>query len=127
MLRYLKTLPEPIIPCKHYELFISSLKEKVSESDVEASIVAFQHSLMAINSPNRDALLYLLDLLAVLSSRSETNYMTSARLVAVFQPSLLSKEPQEMTAKDHKLAASVMVFLVEHQDRFLIGPKRHRC
>ncbi|MAD84229.1 MAG: hypothetical protein CL912_14795 [Deltaproteobacteria bacterium] len=39
----------------------------------------------------------------------------------LFQSSLLSKEPQSITAEDHELAASVMVFMVENQDHFLIG------
>ena len=70
---------------------------------------------------NRQLLIYLLDLLAVFASKSATNLMTSERLVAAFQPSLLSRPPSEMSAEDHTRAADTMVFMVENQDNFLIG------
>lgn len=47
--------------------------------------------------------------------------MTSQRLVAAFQPALLSRPPSEMSAVDHVLASDTMIFMVENQDHFLIG------
>lgn len=47
--------------------------------------------------------------------------MTSGRLVAAFQPLLLSRPTSEMSAEDHTRAAETMVFMVENQDNFLIG------
>ncbi|PVH79475.1 Rho GTPase activation protein [Cadophora sp. DSE1049] len=121
VLRYLKTMPEPVIPFDRYEPFISCLGGDVDAKDTITSIAEFQDCIINLPALHRHLLLYLLDLLAVFASKSDTNRMTSSRLVAVFQPSLLSKEPQSMTAEDHELAASVMVFMVENQDHFLIG------
>ena len=39
--------------------------------------------------------------------------MTSDRLVAVFQPSLLSLQPDKMSIEEHQIAHQVMVFLIE--------------
>ena len=121
VLRYLKTLPEPVIPFDRYSLFIACLSNDANAKDTMTSIAEFQDCVVNLPPLNRQLLLYLLDLLAVFASKSDKNHMTSSRLVAVFQPSLLSKEPQSMTAEDHELAASVMVFMVENQDHFLIG------
>ncbi|KAH6714433.1 Rho GTPase activation protein [Leptodontidium sp. MPI-SDFR-AT-0119] len=121
LLRYLKTLPQSVIPFDHYEQFVSCLEENDETRDPMTSISAFQKSTIDLPPLSRQLLLYLLDLLAVFASKSDENHMTSTRLVAVFQPSLLSKEPQSMTAEDHERAALVMVFMVENQDHFLIG------
>jgi hypothetical protein len=43
------------------------------------------------------------------------------RIVAAFQPVLLSRTPSEMSAADHMLVVMTMIFLVENRDQFLIG------
>ena len=42
--------------------------------------------------------------------------MSIERLVAAFQPALLSRIPSAMSAEDHVLAAKTMVFMVENYD-----------
>ncbi|KAL2072074.1 hypothetical protein VTL71DRAFT_11417 [Oculimacula yallundae] len=126
LLRYLKTLPQPVIPFDHYEAFISCLTSGsddaiVYEESLATRIKAFQGSVSNLPPLHRQLLLYLLDLLAVFSAKADVNLMTSARLVAVFQPSLLSKQPHLMTADDHDQAAQAMIFMVENQYNFIIG------
>ncbi|KAH7407222.1 Rho GTPase activation protein [Cadophora sp. MPI-SDFR-AT-0126] len=123
LLRYLKTLPQPVIPFEHYEQFISCLGGDEDAKDPEISIAEFQDCFANLPPLHRQLLIYLLELIAVFASKSDTNLMTTSRLIAVFQPSLLSKEPQSMTAEDHELAASAVVFMVENLDHFLIGAR----
>jgi GTPase-activating protein SAC7 len=130
LLRYLKTLPEPVIPWSEYAAFTAPLRltwipgvfpYEMSMEDHRVAVVAYQRCIVAMASLNRQLLLYLLDLLAVFASKADLNQMTPARLVAHFQPGLLAKPPAEMTVEDHEVAALVMVFLIENQDNFLIG------
>jgi len=114
LLRYLKLLPEPAIPFVFYEQFTGILEQDL---DVTATIQAFQEVIRLIPVLNRQLLLYLLDTFAALTPFQ--NLMTTERLVATFQPALLSRVPSGMSAEDHILAAKVMVFMTENQDDFL--------
>ena len=84
VLRYLKTLPEPVIPFDCYSLFIACLSRDAATKDTMTSIAEFQDCVINLSPLNRQLLLYLLDLLAVFASKSQINHMTSSRLVAVF-------------------------------------------
>ncbi|KAG0645569.1 Rho-GTPase-activating 5 [Hyphodiscus hymeniophilus] len=119
-LRYLKLLPEPVIPSNLYEQFTAAINDEDSFDEAK-SIKALQEKLTYLPPLNRQLLLYLLDILAVFASKSEVNGMTSKRLVAAFQPALLSKPPREMSAEDHVRAADTMEFMVHNQDHFWIG------
>ena len=128
MLRYLKLLPEPIVPYALYDQFASVLPADTTERenldyDQEGlpAIRRFQQLVTEMPPLNRMLLLYLLDTLAVFASKADQNLMTSQRLVAAFQPALLSREPSAMSADDHVRAADTMIFMVENQDHFLIG------
>jgi hypothetical protein len=120
LLRYLKLLPEPVIPFNTYEQFTAAVDSEV-DLNFDQRIATLQGLVTTLLSLNRQLLLYLLDLLAVFASKSETNFMTSQRLVAAFQPSLLSRPPSEMSADDHTRASDKMVFMMENQNYFLIG------
>jgi RhoGAP domain len=88
--------------------------------DVTATIQAFREVIHLTPVLNRQLLLYLLDSLAVFDCHSDQNLMTTERLVAAFQPALLSRVPSAMSAEDHILAAEIMVFMTENQDHFLV-------
>ncbi|KAI3325590.1 Rho GTPase activation protein [Xylariaceae sp. AK1471] len=134
LLRYLKTLPEPVVPYAMYDKFVTALtatSEDATESralfpdaDREKTdeLVSKMQQLMREMPPlNRQLLLYLLDLLAVFAAKSNVNGMTAARLTACFQPAILSSPPPNMNAEAHRLAAEIVVFLIEKQDYGLIG------
>jgi len=70
------------------------------------------NSLVAAIPPlNRQLMLYILDLISVFSSHSRKNRMTKKRIVAAFQPSLLSGPPGTMETEDYELAAQIVILL----------------
>ena len=132
LLRYLKLLPEPVIPFDLYDRFTAAIEDELppdyafnhvlpDDFNISKVIAKFQQATFSLPPLNRQLLLYLLDLLAVFASKSDRNHMTSPRIVAAFQPAFLSRPPSEMSASDHLLAAETMIFMVENQDHFLIG------
>lgn len=129
LLRYLQRLSESIIPVTMYEAFQNPLKphqEKLSASppfDNELIISEYQKRISLLIPISRVLLLYLLDVLAVFASRSEINKMTSARLAAVFQPSILSPvKAGDNFIEDEisrRLSTDVLIFLIENQDHLM--------
>lgn len=130
LLRYLKLLPEPIIPYNCYKNFTSTYEELISarctdgecdwtqlDGQTKSRLLETIHlALEETPVVNRHLLLYLLDLLQACVRRSNHNLMTSDRLVAVFQPSFLSLRPDEMSIEEHQIAHQVMVFMIETLD-----------
>jgi GTPase-activating protein SAC7 len=120
-----------VIPYAFYDIFTSILGPTVYENDegydrdafsIDVAISALQQYITEIPPLNRQLLLYLLDIAAVFAYKSGENRMTSARIVAAFQPSLLAREASVgMSVLDHVRAADALVFMIENQDHFLIG------
>ncbi|KFY33816.1 hypothetical protein V494_07296, partial [Pseudogymnoascus sp. VKM F-4513 (FW-928)] len=124
--RYLNQLPEPIVPLDLYDRFRAPLRsvmgqEVVSPEDTNAIIQTYQQLITELPPLNRQLLLYILDLLAVFSSKSDENRMDSANLAAIFQPGMLSHPQHDMAPEEYHLNQNVLVFLIENQDHFLIG------
>ncbi|KAJ0126118.1 Uncharacterized protein HZ326_30778 [Fusarium oxysporum f. sp. albedinis] len=123
LLRYLKSLPEPIIPYHHYNSFVDELgffidRELTPEESSQALELAIK---LVIDMPplNRQLLLYILDMLHVFADKSAVNKMTALRLVSSFQPSILSGPPDKMDAKAHHVSASVAMLLVSYETEVL--------
>lgn len=124
--RYLNQLPEPIVPLDLYDRFRAPLRsvmgqEVVSPEDTNGIIQTYQQLITELPPLNRQLLLYILDLLAVFSSKSDENRMDSANLAAIFQPGMLSHPQHDMAPEEYHLNQNVLVFLIENQDHFLIG------
>lgn len=68
---------------------------------------------------NGQLLLYILDLLAVFAENSTQNLMPAANLAAIFQPGLISHPDHDMDPQEYRVCQEVLIFLIEHQDRFL--------
>ena len=135
--RYLNQLPEPIVPLDAYEKFRDPLRghqvQAVGDMEAEAqvqpggdfdhnqAILTFQRLITELPPLNRQLLLYILDLLAVFSSKSEINRMTSRNLASIFQPGMLSHPKDDMTPQEYRLSQDVVIFLIDNQDSFLIG------
>lgn len=64
-------------------------------------------------------MLYILDLLAVFAEGSTQNLMPATNLAAIFQPGLLSHPNHDMNPQEYKVSQEVLIFLIQHQDRFL--------
>jgi GTPase-activating protein SAC7 len=130
VLRYLKCLPEPVIPYEYYDQFARKFQEELqtlpdgrifNRNTHDSLIKDFQRNITKLPSLSRQLLLYLLDMLAVFASKSNLNKMECSRLVSVFHPAILSQRPQKMDEAEHRLAQDVVIFLVDNQDNFLIG------
>ncbi|RSL49573.1 hypothetical protein CEP54_012373 [Fusarium duplospermum] len=118
-LRYLKSLPEPIIPYDCYGGFMEGLtpyidRELTEEESAEALEVATRLIDM-MPSLNRDLLAYVLDILSVFASRARFTKMTDLRLISVFQPSIISGPPDEMDAEAHHVTTGVAMMLLKHE------------
>ena len=131
LLRYLLRSPEPVVPLEKYQAFQDPLRpycssplESITPEDPEAAIVGYQRQILLLPNLSRHLLLYLLDMLAVFASKSETNSMTSTRLAAIFQPAILSPvrvgEDFIEESNSRRLSQDVVTFLIENQDHFLI-------
>ncbi|KAK5722215.1 GTPase activating protein (GAP) for Rho1p [Elasticomyces elasticus] len=136
ILRYLLQLPEPIIPLSFYERFRNPLRTLhvaadgpgqanflllPAHSELEAVVKDWQGCIAELAPLRRQALLYLLDMLAVFAFRADTNAMTTQRLAALFQPGILAHPQHTLSRVEVKLSQAVLTQLIENQDSFLIG------
>lgn len=134
---YLKRLPEPVIPHGFDSKFTAILGPTIYENDegydrdafsTELAVSTLQQYIIEIPPLSREPPPPPpppLDLVAVFASNSDTNKMTSARIVAAFQPRLLAREASVgMSVLDHVRAADTLVFMIENQDNFLTGVPR---
>ncbi|KAG6070204.1 hypothetical protein E4U16_007096 [Claviceps sp. LM84 group G4] len=132
--RYLNDLPEPVVPLDLYEKFRDPLRgatkqvlgdaegpQLVDNFDELAAIRKYQQLITELPPLNRQLLLYILDLLAVFSAKSDENRMNSQNLAAIFQPGMLSHPHHAMAPEEYRLNQCVLIFLIENQDHFLIG------
>jgi hypothetical protein len=133
--RYFNQLPEPIIPLEFYDHFRNPIRnhqsqavgpmegQSPSEGDfsVGEAIITYQGLIKQLPPLNRQLLLYILDLLAVFASKADQNKMTTPNLAAIFQPGILSHPTHDMAPSEYRLSQDVLIFLIEHQDHFLIG------
>jgi len=119
--RYLNLLPEPIIPLDFYNRFRDPLTVQPEKFTAAEAIKIYQRLISELPPLNRQLLLYILDLLAVFASKSELNRMNAENLAAIFQPGLISHPSHEMAPQAYKLSQDVLVFLINHQDHFLLG------
>jgi hypothetical protein len=133
--RYLNQLPEPIVPLEFYDKFRAPLRDSVKRVlgdteaqegqliegfDVESAIKIYKQLMLQLPAYNGQLLLYILDLLAVFASKAEFNRMTAANLAAIFQPGLLSHPSHALAPPEYRLSQEVLVFLIDHQDHFLL-------
>ncbi|KAK3655202.1 GTPase activating protein (GAP) for Rho1p [Elasticomyces elasticus] len=136
ILRYLLQLPEPIIPFSFYERFRNPLRAfhvaadgpgqgevLLSRTDLELELIAkdWQGCSADLAPLRRQALLYMLDMLAVFASLAGINAMTTQRLAALFQPGILAHPQHTLSRTEVNLSQAVLVHLIEYQDSFLIG------
>ncbi|KAI3343867.1 hypothetical protein F4824DRAFT_494124 [Ustulina deusta] len=132
--RYLNDLPEPVVPLDLYERFRDPLrghtKQAVGDNegtqlldnfDQQDAVGKYQELIKELPPLNRQLLLYILDLLAVFAAKSDENRMTAQNLAAIFQPGMLSHPQHAMAPEEYRLNQCVIIFLIEHQDHFLIG------
>lgn len=132
LLRYLKCLPDPVIPSAfyqrfrnpilHYKTIVQNASEALvmsEEQEHSKVILAFQKAILELPSLNRQLLLYLLDLFAVFTIRRDKSRVTAQTLAFIFRPGIVLRPTLELA--EHEIGQDVLVFLIENQDHFLIG------
>ena len=110
--RYLKSLPEPIIPFEVYDKF--RLIYLSYEHDPTELLIQYRAFIEELPVLNQYVLLYLLDLLHYFSRRSAQNLMTSSNLAAIFHPNLLYTPEHELEPSEFYLSQLVIQFLIAH-------------
>lgn len=129
LLRFLLRLPEPIIPLRMYEAFQEPVQANkqypINAIFNNQAIRKYQEQFALLPPYLRQLLLYLLDLLAVFASKSESNNLTAERLATIFQPAILSpvRAGEEFVEESayRKLSRAILTYLIKHQESFLVG------
>ncbi|TLD26935.1 hypothetical protein PspLS_05195 [Pyricularia sp. CBS 133598] len=135
LLRYLKALPEPVIPYARYEELVGIMQptvaaamsaedqthEEEGQSRSDCTLPLVIDFVVRLPPLNRHILLYLLDALAAFAYSKHDNNMTAHRLVALFQPCILAGPPATMDADAYHVAAQIAVYLIDNQDSFLVS------
>ncbi|KAK3299726.1 Rho GTPase activation protein [Chaetomium fimeti] len=126
LLRFLKSLPESVIPRANYERFRTTLgsfanpNSALDEAQEKECASRAQELCVALPAVNRALLFYILDLMDVFSYHSDVNGVTAERLAATFQPSLLSGPPNVMDGEAHNAAIEVIALLIRLASRDLL-------
>ncbi|GBC02625.1 hypothetical protein RclHR1_04710013 [Rhizophagus clarus] len=115
--RYLNHLPDPVIPHQWYEQFRSVHD---TYGNTHKRVHHYQKLIAKLPKENQHLLLYILDLLAVFSSKSGQNLMSAKNLASIFQPGILSHPDHDMAPEEYKLSQEVLEFLIDYQNYFLM-------
>jgi hypothetical protein len=117
IIRYVKSLPDPIVPGAYYHRFSRVL---IEQPLVEQQVKLYRHLITEIPPLNRQLLLYILDMLAVIVSKSDENHVSGAALTEQFRSGIL-RNPQVGDLAHVGIEVNVIDFLIANQDSFLIG------
>lgn len=112
------TRQEPIIPYNLFKNFCRVLER--GDLDLDTKIGRYRTLIKSCPQANQYVLLYILDLLALFKHHQAKNKMTAQNLAIVFQPSILNL-PNLTSKSEHTLAVSVIEFLINYQDSFVLG------
>ncbi|KAG9098480.1 hypothetical protein FS749_003709 [Ceratobasidium sp. UAMH 11750] len=118
--RYLTQMPEPVIPNEQYHSFRAALFKQ--PRDVSEVINTYRRLIKEMPRANQYLLLYVLDLLSVFARKADKNLMTESNLAVIFRPGIISHPAHEMQPQEHALSQEVLVFLIQHQDHFMLDP-----
>lgn len=116
LLRYLRSIPEPVVPFSMYDRFREPLSTMIDGSEAEiqhVTIPKYQRLIVELPPLNRHMLLYILDILAVVASKADVNKMTVPCIAIVFRHVILSGPDQHRSMKELRLNQDVLEFLIE--------------
>jgi len=107
--RYLKSLPEPVIPLSQFQYFRDGF-----HLCTEKRLELYRDLIHQLPRANFHLLLYLLTFLSELSTHSELTKMPAVNLAAVFQPSVLSQPHHTLHPEEYIASQRVVEFLIHH-------------
>ncbi|KAG8712396.1 hypothetical protein FRC11_000258 [Ceratobasidium sp. 423] len=100
-------------------VFRRYLTQMPGETEV---IQTYRKLIREMPRANQYLLLYVLDLLSVFARKADKNLMTESNLAVIFRPGIISLPAHEMKPTEHALSQEVLVFLIQHQDHFMLDP-----
>ena len=114
--------------CYEFERFRQPLQQLSSNELSESDVLITQYQSLFTELPplRRQLLLYIIDLLAVFASKSDLNFMTTAKLAALFQPALLSLPYHRLQLEQLRMNQDVLTFLIDNVDGFLVGVQNEK-
>ncbi|CAA20323.2 Rho-type GTPase activating protein Rga5 [Schizosaccharomyces pombe] len=115
--RFINLMPEHVIPLEYYERFREPMT--IPNLTDNERVEMYRRRIDELPIPNRQLLLYLLDLLSVFAMNSSKNLMTADNLAAIFQPGILSHPDHEVYSKDYQISQTALLFLINHQGSFI--------
>ncbi|PHZ16961.1 Rho GTPase activation protein [Rhizopus microsporus ATCC 52813] len=121
--RYLNYLPEPLITLEYQNSFKNIID--VEFPSIEVKIHAFQKLIEKLPVVHQYLLLYILDLLYLFSLYSDYTRMDITSLSTAFAPAILSDPNDAMNPAGYKKSQSVLLFLIQYQEHFMMPDYRH--
>ena len=119
LLLYLETLPEPIVPFDAYESF---REVPIGSIDGSNAITVYRDLIRNLRSSNRPLLLYLLDAASHFIYSGDINGLSTPLMASILQRAVLHHPDHESVPAELSINQTVLEFLIESIDQFLIGP-----
>ncbi|CCF56934.1 hypothetical protein KAFR_0B06380 [Kazachstania africana CBS 2517] len=133
---YLNNLNEPVIPYTYYEMFkipllnnthlsetLKANKEYTdsveSKETINTMVYEYLRLINLLPTENRTLLLYLLDILRLVSKNDNVNSMNSKNLSIIFQPSVITISKDVNFESENIVARYVLEFLINHFDNLI--------
>ncbi|KAI9199301.1 Rho GTPase activation protein [Polychytrium aggregatum] len=119
--RYIRELPEPLIPTELYPLFLKAIDLPCEKA---MRIRAFRFLLLLLPPPHIVAFESILCLVGEVAARSSENQMTAHNLARIFAPNILRSKQQKQSLDEYERCSFVTEYLIEHWTQFLLtGPE----
>ncbi|KAF2138185.1 uncharacterized protein K452DRAFT_257120 [Aplosporella prunicola CBS 121167] len=125
LLRYLLTLPDTVIPSSSCPAFREAYlhhsghsgSTKGQDFDTDGLFQAYYTLLDRLPQPNRNLLLYMLDLFAAAISRHGTTMLK--KVVKIFRNTII-RSPRSLRSSNEKaLNDAILIFLIRYQQKFV--------
>lgn len=126
LLKYINSLPEPLVPLDSYQTFVPS--ETLPENwphahgsnDFNKTCERYRKAILKLRIEVRTIFQYLFDVFGMFISKSNINKTTVSFLAALVQPGILS-HPSRQSSTDITTAQKVLAFLIVNVDVLLAG------
>jgi hypothetical protein len=117
------SLPDPLIPWSHHQSFVTNSSGLLGAFDTDVhklQLETYQSLLTNILPLKRQLLHYLLDLLAVIASKSDLNGATVEHLAKLFAPSIMGNNSNSVINGHYDIPFEIIRSFVENGDQLII-------
>jgi hypothetical protein len=117
--KYLRDLPDPLIPASKYDLFLETQKPPTSEEKNKA----LKSALGTLPEENKSGLKLLMRLLKKIADNSDITKMTASNLAMIFGPALLrTKGDQSSLMQSPQIPTNIVNSLIVNYNFFFEAP-----